>query len=46
MNVIVNIFTTIFGFLTDNSIFDIPLLVWFILPAVIGIVIKFIQGRN
>lgn len=46
MDIIVNIFTSIFGFLTDFSLLDIPLLVWLILPAVIGIIVKFIQGRK
>lgn len=46
MQIIINVFTTVFGFLTDNSIFEIPLLVWLILPAVISIAVKFIQGKK
>lgn len=46
MNIIVNIFTSVFGFLTNNSIFEVPLLVWLILPAVITIAVKFIQGKK
>lgn len=46
MNIVIDIFTAVFGFLTDNSIFEVPLLVWFILPAVITIAVKFIQGKK
>lgn len=46
MDVVISVFTTLFGLLTDNTIFNIPLLVWFLLPAVIILAVKFIQGKK
>lgn len=46
MNIVVSIFSSVFSFLTDYSIFGVPILVWLILPAVISIAVKFIQGKK
>lgn len=46
MNSLVDLFVSIFGFLTDNSLFGMPLFVWFVLPALIGLILKFIQGKR
>lgn len=46
MNSLVQFFITVFKILTDYTVFEIPLLVWLILPAIISIVVKFIQGKK
>ncbi len=46
MNSIITLFSTLFNLLLETAIFDIPVLIWLILPAVIAIVIKFIQGKK
>lgn len=46
METIVNTFVSIFGLLTSSSILGMPILVWLLLPAVIGLIVKFIQGRK
>lgn len=46
MESLVNAFISIFSLLTDNTFLNIPIIVWFILPAVIGIIIKFIEGKR
>lgn len=46
MEVFIDLFITIFDLITENSFLGIPVLVWFILPAVIGVIVKFIQGKR
>lgn len=46
MDAIIQAFITVFNILLDAKIFEIPLLVWFLLPAVIVIVLKFINGKK
>lgn len=46
MESIVNMFVTVFGLLFENKVFNIPVLIWLMLPAVVGICIKFIEGRK
>lgn len=46
MEAVTNLLITMFKLLTDNGILGIPLLVWFLLPAVFGLVFKFIQGKK
>lgn len=46
MNSITNMIISLFKLLTDNSVLGMPLLVWFLLPAVFGLVFKFIQGKK
>lgn len=46
MNSIINLFSTLFNLLLETSVFEIPVLIWLVLPAVIAIVIKFIQGKK
>lgn len=46
MENLVNMIISLFSVLTDNSIFGMPVLVWLILPAVITLTIKFIQGKK
>ena len=46
MEAIVNVFVTLFGLLTSSTVLGMPVLVWLLLPAVIGLVLKFIQGKK
>lgn len=46
MNAITDLLITMFKLLTDNGILGIPLLVWFLLPPVFGLIFKFIQGKK
>lgn len=44
MDSILNTIITLFSLLTDNTIFSIPILVWFLIPLFFGIVISFMKG--
>lgn len=46
METVVNIFVSLFGLLTSNSILGMPVLVWLILPAIIVLILKFIKGQR
>lgn len=46
MTIFVTVFENIFYYLTSNKLFDIPLLVWLILPTVVAFIINFIQGKK
>lgn len=46
MDSIVQAFITVFSMLTDIQLFGVPVLVWFILPAVIALALKFINGKK
>lgn len=46
MEAIIEAIITAFRMLVDTKLFEIPLLVWFLLPVVIGIVLKFINGKK
>lgn len=46
MDVLVNFFVSVFKLITDNSILGMPIFVWLVLPALIGIILKFIQGKR
>ncbi len=46
MDTLVNLFSTVFNLLLETTIFEIPILIWLILPAIITIVVKFIQGKK
>lgn len=46
MSDLVDLLIDLLMLLVDNKIFNVPLLVWLILPAVIALVIKFIQGKK
>lgn len=46
MDSIVDLFVTAFKFLIDNTLFEVPLFVWLVLPALFAAIIKFIQGQR
>lgn len=46
MSAVTDLLISLFKLLTDNGVFGIPLLVWFLLPAVFVLVFKFIQGKK
>lgn len=46
MGYFITFFERIFGFLVSNELFEIPILVWLILPSVIALIVKFIQGKK
>lgn len=46
MDIVLDLIISIFSFLGNNSLFDIPLLGWFIMPVLIGLIMKFIQGKR
>ncbi len=46
METIVSIFTSLFSILTDNKIVGVPILVWFIIALVLGLIIQYIKGKK
>lgn len=46
INMITNLFVTMFNLLLDTTIFGVPLLVWFIIPTLIGIFLNFIKEKK
>lgn len=46
METVVEMFITAFNMITDIDIFGIPVLVWLLLPAIITLVLKFINGKK
>ncbi len=46
MESIINIFVSSFNLFVDNEIFGMPLIVWFLLPMVFGMIFKFIKGKK
>ena len=46
MSELVNIFVSLFGILNDIKILNISLLVWALIPILIGLIIQFIKGKK
>ena len=46
MDAIIQAFVTVFNILIDCKVFEIPVLIWFLIPAVITLVLKFINGKK
>lgn len=46
METVVEMFITTFNLITDIKIFNIPVLVWLLLPAIITLALKFINGKK
>lgn len=46
MDVIIDLLISGFNLLFDNTLFDIPYGVWFLIPTLIIIAIKFIKGKK
>lgn len=46
MDFMINLFTTLFGLLTNNKVFNIPILVWFLIALLLGLIINFIKGKK
>lgn len=46
LNDLINIFISLFNLLLDTVFFGIPLLIWFMLPFVIGLIFNFIGGKK
>ena len=43
---LIDLFVSLFNLLLDTKFLSIPLLVWFILPFVIGLIFNFIGGKK
>ena len=41
-----NLIVSFFGILTDNEVLGMPLIVWLIIPLVLGLVINFLKGKK
>lgn len=41
-----NMIASFFGILTDNEVLGMPLLVWLIIPLVLGLVVNFLKGKK
>lgn len=46
MDSIIQAFITAFNMITDIELFEIPVLVWLLLPAIITLALKFINGKK
>lgn len=46
MQTVVDILSNFFGILLDTQILGMPLLVWAIIPVVLGLVISFLKGKK
>lgn len=46
METVVDILSNFFGILLDTQILGMPLLVWAIIPVVLGLVISFLKGKK
>ncbi len=46
MDSIVQVFITAFNMITDIKLFEIPVLVWLLLPSIILLALKFINGKK
>lgn len=46
MDAIIQSIVTVFNLLIDAKVFEIPILVWFLIPPVIGVALKFISGKK
>lgn len=46
MDTVVNSAVSFFSILTDKSVFGMPLLVWLIIPLVLGLVVNFLKGKK
>ena len=46
MDTLINLFVTVFQFLTQSQLLGLPIIVWLVLPAVFAVIIDFIRGRK
>lgn len=46
MDSVIQAFITAFNMITDIKLFEIPVLVWLILPSIIALILKFINGKK
>lgn len=46
METVVDILSNFFSILLDTQILGMPLLVWAIIPVVLGLVISFLKGKK
>lgn len=46
METVVDILSNLFGILLDTQILGMPILVWAIIPVVLGLVISFLKGKK
>lgn len=46
MDILINAFIAAFNMITDIKLFEIPVLVWLLLPAIITLALKFINGKK
>lgn len=46
MDSLIQAFITAFNMITDIKLFEIPVLVWLLLPAIITLALKFINGKK
>lgn len=46
MESIINVIVTLFNATMSVKVFNIPLLVWFAIPTIMGIIFSFIGGKK
>lgn len=46
MDFLTDLIVSLFNFLNTTQLLGIPLLVWFIIPLVLGFVITFLKGKK
>lgn len=46
MEIVVDILNNLFGILFDIQILGMPILVWAIMPVVLGLIISFLKGKK
>lgn len=46
MDTVVNSIVSFFSILTDKSVFGMPLIVWFLIPLILGLVVNFLKGKK
>ena len=46
MNSIIDSLVSIFNWLYNTNLYNVPLLVWLTIPLVVGIILKFLNGQK
>lgn len=46
MDSVIQAFITAFNIITDIQIFGVPVLIWLLLPGIITLALKFINGKK
>ena len=46
MESVVNMIVSFFEILTGKSIYGMPLIVWLLIPLILGLVVNFLKGKK